>query len=498
MAAAQGQPTAPNDEDPDTVMTQIFNWVGFNDDGQIANLLEDIPLLADMGEMTEDDVDSMSHAYSRRTQNEGRIIFNVRRTNRLKGVIHWIMDHYRISEEPDIFKHDEESFRFAISRSHERARIRVSEFKNSSELLKDASPGKLKSERVWETWTKKISNYLSMIPGVLQVPLVYVIRDEETPTSGESYDSFTEQAIACAPLRGPRFEADARKVHQLILSCVEGESSEAWIKPIKRYLNGRRDWIALKKHYEGAGNTTRRIAEADRLRDTLFYKSERALPFATFLDRLQRWFTISEHEEEKLSENQKVRYLLEKTQHQALQEHCKIIKIQNAREDQSFIDFTEAANILSAEVATLPEYTAKGNNRNASAISKGSKIYDQDGKIIVGLIEGWFNLDPEEKALVAAERKKRGVVFLPGKNGQAGKVASRKTSNSHSKSRTSSLQSTVDRQKNEMKDMKEQMEKQSRKIASLKKDDSDSEPEADAGNEFGGKRAKKAKKSNRD
>lgn len=484
------------EEDPDAIMRQIFNWIGFTSDNQVNNLLEDIPLLEDVGEMTESDVDNMSYAYSRRTQTEGRIIFNVRRTNRLKAVIHWIMDHYRISEQPDISDHNEETFLLAISRSHERARIRVSEFQNSSDLLKDASPGKLKSERVWETWSKKLGNYLSMIPGVLQVPLVYIIRDNEAPTLGESYDSFTEQAIACAPMTGPRFEADARKVHQVILACVEGESSEAWIKTIKRYLNGRRDWIALKKHYEGAGNTTRRIAEADRLRDTLFYKSERALPFATFLDRLQRWFTISEHEEEQLSENQKVRYLLEKTQHQALQEHCKIIKIQNAREDEKFIDFTEAANILSAEVATLPEYTAKGNNRNTSAISKGSKIYDQDGKIIVGSIEGWFNLDPEEKALVAAERKKRGVIFLPGKNGQAGKVVSRKTNNHNSKARTSSLQSTVDKQKNEMKEMKEQMEKQSRKIASLKKgDSSDSEPEANAGNEFGGKRAKKAKKS---
>ena len=43
---------------------------------------------------------------------------------------------------------------------------------------------------------------------------------------------------------------------------------------------------ALQNHYSGEGNTSRRIAVAERIRDTLFYKSERAMQFSAFLDKM--------------------------------------------------------------------------------------------------------------------------------------------------------------------------------------------------------------------
>jgi hypothetical protein len=49
--------------------------------------------------------------------------------------------------------------------------------------------------------------------------------------------------------------------------------------------------IALRRHFAGEGNSTRRIADAKRLQATLHYKTERALPFSKFLDSLQKIFT---------------------------------------------------------------------------------------------------------------------------------------------------------------------------------------------------------------
>jgi hypothetical protein len=42
---------------------------------------------------------------------------------------------------------------------------------------------------------------------------------------------------------------------------------------------------ALRKHYNGEGNTSRRIAAAEKLRDTLHNKKEKSLQFLTFLDK---------------------------------------------------------------------------------------------------------------------------------------------------------------------------------------------------------------------
>jgi hypothetical protein len=55
---------------------------------------------------------------------------------------------------------------------------------------------------------------------------------------------------------------------------------------------------ALRGHYSGEGNTSRRIAVAERYRDTLHYKNEKALSFSMFLDKkIQTMFNIFETKE---------------------------------------------------------------------------------------------------------------------------------------------------------------------------------------------------------
>ena len=76
-------------------------------------------------------------------------------------------------------------------------------------------------------------NYLSTIQGSLGVPLSYVVRENDEPIP-EGHDNFIEKCVACAPLEGPIFEADSRRVHQVISANVQGESAEQWIESIKR------------------------------------------------------------------------------------------------------------------------------------------------------------------------------------------------------------------------------------------------------------------------
>ena len=77
---------------------------------------------------------------------------------------------------------------------------------------------------------------------------------------------------------------------------------------------------ALRSHYSGEGNTSRRIAVAERLRDSLHYKNEKSLQFSTFLDKLQKMFYIFEEEKEEISEQAKVQMLLKKVEHPQLQD----------------------------------------------------------------------------------------------------------------------------------------------------------------------------------
>ena len=127
---------------------------------------------------------------------------------------------------------------------------------------------------------------LNTMFGVFSVPLSYVIRELETATLGVVFTTFVEKCVAKSPLTGSKFEADERQVYQLIVAVSQGEPSNEWIKHIHRQQNGRADMLALRRHYPGEGNTTRRIGEATRIRESLHYRNERALPFASYLSKM--------------------------------------------------------------------------------------------------------------------------------------------------------------------------------------------------------------------
>jgi hypothetical protein len=158
---------------------------------------------------------------------------------------------------------------------------------------------------------------LSTIPGVNGVPLSYVIRENEQLEDSAAYKSFNECAIASAPSTGASFQADAaRKVHQLINCFLQTETAEQWVKPHVRKQNGRIDFKALRAHYSREGNTSRRIADAERIRDTLHYKNDRAMQFSAFPQQdSENVLNIYEEEDESMAEQAKVRMLLSKVEH---------------------------------------------------------------------------------------------------------------------------------------------------------------------------------------
>ena len=210
-------------------------------------------------------------------------------------------------------------------------------------------------------------NYLSTIPGSYHVPLSYVVREQEDLDHDRDFgDDFVSEMITCAPLHGAHLRADSRRVHQLLKNFLVVETPEHWIKNLEPHANDHRDMLALREHYSGEGNASRRIATAIRMREGLHYKNERSLAFSIFLDRMQKMFNIYEEEEEEFTENAKLRELFKRVQHLHLQDTVKALKV---RFDMEGITYTQAANHLTATVSELPEYHL---TRKVSASSSGT------------------------------------------------------------------------------------------------------------------------------
>ena len=366
----------------------------------------------------------------------------------------------------------------------QRAEIRATVSDKADVLSRDASPGKLKSEKDWNVWIAGLRNMLSIIPGAFGVPLVYVIREDEVPDEDEEYETFVEECIAKFPLEGAYFEADARQVHQLVTSLTQGEMSEEWIKKTRRHRNGRADVLALINHYSGEGNTKRQIADAEKLRDTLHYKTERALPFATFLARLQKMFTLFEENNEPYHEEAKVRCLFDKISNPYLLGTVAALKASQLRESDP-LTFTTAANHLAAQISSAPGASTNISATTTSAEAPKIGIY-RDGEIFTGNYPNWGQLSKEEQSKVTAERKRKGV----SRSGSRSKRFQKQRGGSQTK---------------QIKALKKQLQEQKMMISALsrtrERDDEDSdasgEPTHNAGGSFGGRSEKPDTKKKR-
>ena len=79
-----------------------------------------------------------------------------------------------------------------------------------------------------------------VVPSFRQLPLyhprglrcaaiIHCLRYEVPDHARDFAGDFREEIIACAPLDGPKFREDARKVHQLLKNFLMVESAEQWI-----------------------------------------------------------------------------------------------------------------------------------------------------------------------------------------------------------------------------------------------------------------------------
>jgi hypothetical protein len=200
-------------------------------------------------------------------------------------------------------------------------------------------------------------NFLKLHVGANGVPLSYVIRENENPDYGTMHPDFVNQTITCTRLSGKFYAADRLSVFNHIVSFTTGQPSGDWVKDTLKYADGRRSMKALREHFAGEGIATRNISEADRLKESLHYKSKRAIPFETFLTQMEKMFNIYEKEGEPMLDSAKVRFLYKSVQHPCLE--AAIESLKTMQSTGTNVTYTMAANHLATEVSQLPEYIVR-------------------------------------------------------------------------------------------------------------------------------------------
>jgi hypothetical protein len=396
----------------------ILGCCGFNAANQIEIAQDRFNSFADIAGLEIKDVDRLSKGFAARTVANGKKIFGMRRTMRLKGMVHWVQDFGRVSREaavdeaPDVV--DAATFLAALDVARDRAKMRKHELEESDDLSKAADPGKLKKQKDWMQWERGFNNFLSTIPGQSGIPLNCVIRENENPSyENKGDDDFDQLCVEAAALTGMMFQADSRKVHQLITGLVHGEAAETWIKSVARRRNGRMNFRALTDHYGGAGNKSVRIKEAEVLRRTLTYKNERAMSFEKFITNMNLMFVAHAENEEVMSEDQKIRLLFKKTSHPSLETVKSLLQVAENLDQTGAVNYEFIVNSISAEVANLSDFVP---NRNTSGVgtqgtggAPANGVVGADGKVFTGFYKNFSSLLADDKQAIFDERKRLGT-----------------------------------------------------------------------------------------
>ena len=155
----------------------FLQWAGFSTAFQRERIWADAFMIyEDIMMMKESDVTELAGSFQKRS---AKIILGQRRVKKLKALLHWVKEFRRTSMEPSLGGLDQATFSEALATAERRQEISKVQIESSENVMKEASPGPLKSEANWQDCMPLFTNFLSSIfgvGGVLQINARTVIK----------------------------------------------------------------------------------------------------------------------------------------------------------------------------------------------------------------------------------------------------------------------------------------------------------------------------------
>ena len=290
------------------------------------------------------DIDNMvKNLRQTRGANQAQARIGAISTKNLKALVWWSRDKKRRGLAINGAEFDDQALDEAIEKM---------ELEEVDDEAKVEAPGLLKGADDWISWELTLINYLRSIRGSSGVPLVYIIRkDDIDDVATHEFENDTERLIYQAPHHGANYKSDNNQVYRTIKSKIIGNDILKWIHPFEKNQDGRGAMNLLRHHYDGPGQTQRKIAQAEAQIASLHYKSEQAFSFERFITKLNGAFQVLEENGEILTERKKVTIMCEKMQNNNTDFRA---AVQIVRRDPILSkDFKQAADSLSEAVSSI-------------------------------------------------------------------------------------------------------------------------------------------------
>ena len=240
---------------------------------------------------------------------------------------------------------------------------------NIKEIKKDGEdkyPDKFSNAKSSREFIESIENWIGEHYGVDEIPLAYVIREEEEilPIRDDplpiGQPTFDEELIRRASHGGEIWAANNSKVWQMIRQVTHGTDAWSFVKAYARAQDGRSAYFALKSHYMGTDFVNKVKLHADAQLETLNWNGKaKHFTWDKFISRLTSAFADLAENDEPKSDSEKVRRLLRAITDPTLN----VAKAVVQGDPRYAEDFQAAVAYLSGQLSSA-EATNTNNRRN--------------------------------------------------------------------------------------------------------------------------------------
>ena len=242
--------------------------------------------------------------------------------------------------------------------------------------VKPETPEKFKAI-YWVSWKRAFWNWLSSMKSTNTVPLTYVIRKAGIDMATYAFADDEERRLYKVALAGPKYMCDRTNVYQLLKGLFIDTEGWSWMSKWDRTQDGRRAWQDACAHYDGPGETQKRIVQARANISELFYKSESSFSFEKFSTRLREAYAIMEDNEEPILPQTQVRDMCDRITCEHTAVVTAVTNVRTGRDDNGdrYRDnFASAANHISEVISqAFPKLQSRGFNKRQRVASLGGR-----------------------------------------------------------------------------------------------------------------------------
>jgi hypothetical protein len=174
-------------------------------------------------------------------------------------------------------------------------------------------PTEYKTGSKWKPCKEGATAYFNSIKGFHNIPLAYVIRDQENPDPNAVYQTEHHRLISITPLVDIEFEEDNSRVFDFLKSWTLNGPAWTWMRAFNTTRNGRASWQALINHIEGDAQRNRvKVHAYVSISAAKYYGNRKKFTFETYVTIHQDAYAdLSQYYGEIISEEKRVRDLLQ-------------------------------------------------------------------------------------------------------------------------------------------------------------------------------------------